>query len=228
MASPVFGRAHAGVKIVARPAAMANQSLALSICPFSFYAFSHSWNGEIEAPDVRRAIARDRAIKAVTGYCRSTYLPALTRTEFDANNEANKAALRDAAELDARCFGMVVGGLAKGSRDIQAARSQVPEGLAQLLESAQALDVPSALKPLYPMYASNRSGYNTIEQALDLCEVTDPYHTGLMGSAIDIYHCWGTQVFILQSRLPEQTAGYSRITFLAGCKTPRTCCLTVE
>src|ERR1700712_146661 len=57
MASPVSGRAHAGVKSIARPAAMANQSLALSIYPFSLYAFSHSWNGEIEAPGVRRAIA---------------------------------------------------------------------------------------------------------------------------------------------------------------------------
>lgn len=149
------------------------------------------WRREVEAEDVKKIAKQIRSHGlTVTGYCRSTYLPALTRTEFDANIESNKAALRDAAELDARCFVMVVGGMPEGSRDIHAARSQVAEGVAQLLESARELGVPLALEPLHPMYASNRSVLNTIEQALDLCNVADPHRTGPLGIAIDIYHCW--------------------------------------
>jgi sugar phosphate isomerase/epimerase len=149
------------------------------------------WRQEVEGQDVKKLARQIRSHGlTVTGYCRSTYLPALTRIEFDANIESNKAALRDAAELDARCFVLVVGGMPEGSRDIQTARSQVAEGVEQLIESAKELGVPLALEPLHPMYAANRSVLNTIEQALDLCKVADPHHTGLLGLAIDIYHCW--------------------------------------
>jgi len=149
------------------------------------------WRHEVEATDVKQIARQIRSHGlTVTGYCRSTYLPALTKAEFTANIESNKAALRDAAELGARCFVMVVGGVPPGSRDLDAARRQVGEGIAELLESARQLNVPLALEPLHPMYAANRSVLNTIAQALALCDVADPQQTGMLGIAIDIYHCW--------------------------------------
>jgi sugar phosphate isomerase/epimerase len=149
------------------------------------------WRHEVEAADVEQIAKQIRAHGlTVTGYCRSTYLPALTRADFTANIESNKAALRDAAELGARCFVMVVGGLPLGSRDLHGARRQVAEGIAELLDTARQLNVPLALEPLHPMYAANRSVLNTIAQALELCERVDPDRTGMLGIAIDIYHCW--------------------------------------
>lgn len=126
----------------------------------------------------------------VTGYCRSTFLPAATRAQFVANIEANKAALRDAATLGARCFVMVVGGLPEGSRDLNGARSQVSEGIGELLATAREYGVPLALEPLHPMYAADRAVLNTLAQARDICEKIDPERSGFLGVAVDVYHCW--------------------------------------
>ena len=56
------------------------------------------WRREVEGNDVK-AIAyhiRDAQLK-VTGYCRSTFIPAATAREFRANVESNKKAIADAA-----------------------------------------------------------------------------------------------------------------------------------
>ena len=84
------------------------------------------WRHEVEKADVAQIAKQIKALDlTVTGYCRSTYLPAATRAQFVANIDENKAALRDAATLGARCFVMVVGGLPEGSRDLNGARAQV-------------------------------------------------------------------------------------------------------
>lgn len=149
------------------------------------------WRREVEATDVTQIAKQIRALDlTVTGYCRSTYLPAATSAEFEANVEANRAALRDAATLGARCFVMVVGGLVQGSRDLVGARNQVTEGIAMLLESAQEFGVPLALEPLHPVYAADRAVLNTIAQALQICGTVDKDHSGFLGIAVDVYHCW--------------------------------------
>ena len=91
------------------------------------------WRREVEGNDVK-AIAkhiRDAGLKA-TGYCRSTYLPSLTRDGLQANIESNKRALDDVAILGAESFVMVVGGLPKGSKDIA--------GLSEALDMCQQIE----------------------------------------------------------------------------------------
>ncbi|CAE6965196.1 hypothetical protein R70199_07635 [Paraburkholderia domus] len=145
----------------------------------------------MEKADVTQIAKQIKALDlTVTGYCRSTYLPAATRAQFVANVNENKAALRDAATLGARCFVMVVGGLPEGSRDLIDARRQVSDGIAELLETARDCGVPLALEPLHPMYAADRAVLNTLAQALDICETLDPERSGFLGVAIDVYHCW--------------------------------------
>lgn len=145
----------------------------------------------MESADIAQIARQVKALGlTVTGYCRSTYLPAVTPEQFVANVDANKAALRDAATLDARCFVMVVGGLPGGSRDLAAAREQVTDGIAQLREAARDYGVPLALEPLHPMYAADRAVLNTLAQALEICEAVDPECSGFLGVAIDAYHCW--------------------------------------
>lgn len=149
------------------------------------------WRHEVESTDIAQIARQIKALGlTVTGYCRSAYLPAATRAQFTANVNANKAALRDAATLGARCFVMVVGGLPEGSRSLPAAREQVSDGIAQLLETARDWGVPLALEPLHPMYAADRAVLNTLAQALEICEAVDPECSGFLGVAIDAYHCW--------------------------------------
>lgn len=149
------------------------------------------WRREVEEGDVAQFARQIRALDlSVTGYCRSTGLPAATRAEFNANVEANRAALRDAAVLGARCFVMVAGGIVPGSRDLAGARAQVLDGISMLMETAREYGVPLALEPLHPMYTANRAVLNTIAQATAVCETVDPERSGLVGIALDVYHCW--------------------------------------
>jgi sugar phosphate isomerase/epimerase len=92
---------------------------------------------------------------------------------------------------------LVVGGLPQysrpgsaPSRDLLAARAQVEEGIATLLDCARSAGMPLALEPLHPMYAADRACVNTLAQALDICDRLDPKRTGGIGVALDVYHVW--------------------------------------
>ena len=149
------------------------------------------WRHEVEAADVSKIAKQIRALDLkVTGYCRSTYFPASTQEQRQANIQSNVRALNDAAELGAQCFVMVVGGLPEGSRDLSATRMQVQDGIGALLEAARKLAVPLAIEPLHPMYAGERSVVNTIDQAHAIARELDPHNNGFLGVAVDVYHCW--------------------------------------
>jgi sugar phosphate isomerase/epimerase len=146
------------------------------------------WRREVEGGDVKAVAKRIRDAKLkVTGYCRSTFIPANDRAGFEANIEANRRAISDAALLGAGSFVMVVGGLAPGSKDIAAARAQVADGIGLLLEHARPLGVTLALEPLHPVYAADRSCLALLSEGLDLC---DKFDDPLLGVCIDVYHVW--------------------------------------
>ena len=150
------------------------------------------WRREIEGQNVS-AIAkriRDAGLK-VTGYCRSTYLPSLTREGLQANIESNRRALDDAAVLGANSFVMVVGGLPEGSRDIAAARAHVVEGTARLLEYGRSLGVRIALEPLHPVYTAERSCLTLLSEALEMCQqIEGAVAVPSLGVCLDVYHIW--------------------------------------
>ena len=155
-----------------------------AICP---------WRRDLQDENVA-AIARQirDARLTVSGYCRSTYFPARTRQELEANIADNIKAVTDAATLGAACFVLVVGSLPEGSRDLTAARAQVDDGVLRLLEHAKKVGIRLALEPLHPMYAGDRSCLNTLQQALDLAEKIEPDSPSLpsLGVAVDVYHVW--------------------------------------
>jgi sugar phosphate isomerase/epimerase len=149
------------------------------------------WRRELEGKSASQVARRIRdAGLAVSGYCRSTYLPAADRAAFEANIADNRRAVDQAAELHAACFVMVVGGLPEGSKDLAGARAQVLEGTGLLLEHARAAGVPLALEPLHPMYCADRACLSTLEQALDFCDILDPEQSGTIGVVVDVYHVW--------------------------------------
>ena len=164
------------------------------------------WRDQVAAAGLA---ATARAIEAhgleLSGYCRGgmfTYTDAAGR---QAVRDDNRRALDEACTLRAPCLILVVGGLPgalaghAAHKEIAAARAQVTEGIAALLEDARERNMPLAIEPLHPMYAADRACINTLEQALDVCEALDPAvpdtggrkeNRAALGVAVDLYHVW--------------------------------------
>jgi sugar phosphate isomerase/epimerase len=162
------------------------------------------WRDQVAAAGLA---AVSRLVKAhgleLSGYCRGGMFPAADAAGLQEAREDNRRAVDEACELNAACLVLVVGGLpgaAAGKavhKDIAAARTQVRDGIAELLAYARTMDMPLAIEPLHPMYAADRACVNTLEQALDLCEELDPPQAGshatgraALGVAVDVYHVW--------------------------------------
>jgi sugar phosphate isomerase/epimerase len=145
------------------------------------------WRDQIAAVGLKEAasIVRANSLR-VTGLCRGGMFPADTPAGRQANIDDNLRAIDEAAELDADCLVLVVGGLPGSSKDIAGARQMVTDGIAAMLPHARASGVPLAIEPLHPMYAADRACVNTIDQALD---IAGQLGEGV-GVAIDVYHVW--------------------------------------
>jgi sugar phosphate isomerase/epimerase len=132
----------------------------------------------------------------LSGYCRGGMFPAVDAEGLAANRDDNRRAVDEARELNAKCLVLVVGGLPGAlagralHKDIAASRSQVRDGIAELLDYSRTMRMPLAIEPLHPMYAADRACINTMEQALDVCDELDRGRTGALGVAVDVYHVW--------------------------------------
>ena len=145
------------------------------------------WRDQVQAAGLKEAAAMVRANGLrITGLCRGGMFPAADHAGRTAAIDDNKRAVDEACALGADCLVLVVGGLAKGSKDIAAARQMVVDGIGATLDYARANRMKLAIEPLHPMYAADRACINTLEQALDVCDVLGD---GL-GVAIDAYHVW--------------------------------------
>ena len=145
------------------------------------------WRDQVEAIGLKEA-AQIVALNGlqVTGYCRGGMFPAVDKAGLAAAIDDNKRAIDEAAALGADCLVLVVGGLPGASKDIIGARGMVTDGIDATLPYARAARMPLAIEPLHPMYAADRACVNTLEQALDLCDVLGDG----VGVAIDVYHTW--------------------------------------
>ena len=145
------------------------------------------WRDQVAAIGLTEAaeIVHSNGLR-LTGLCRGGMFPAADAAGRQAALDDNLRAIDEAAALNADCLVLVVGGLPDGSRDIIEARAQVIGGIAAMLPHARACNVPLAIEPLHPMYAADRACVNTLDQALDICDLLGD---GL-GVAIDVYHVW--------------------------------------
>jgi sugar phosphate isomerase/epimerase len=155
------------------------------------------WRDQVSAVGLSRAVkaVKDAALE-LSGYCRGGMFTADGARLPEARDD-NCRAVDEAAALGAACLVLVVGGLPQYSRpgsapskDLLAARAQVEEEIAALLEHARSVGMPLALEPLHPMYAADRACVNTLAQALDICDRLDPDRAGGIGVAVDVYHVW--------------------------------------
>ena len=145
------------------------------------------WRDQVQTTGLKEAasIVRTNNMR-VTGLCRGGMFPAADKAGLAAAIDDNKRAIDEAAAIQADCLVLVVGGLPKGSRNLTAAREMVADGLAAILPHARESRMPLAIEPLHPMYAADRACINTLEQALDICDLLGDG----IGVAIDVYHVW--------------------------------------
>lgn len=145
------------------------------------------WRVQVHAIGLNEAarIVADNRLR-VTGLCRGGMFPAADAEGRASAIDDNMRAIDEAAALNADCLVLVVGGLPAGSRDISSARDMVADGIAAILPHARAANIPLAIEPLHPMYAADRACVNTLEQALDICDVLGDG----VGVAVDVYHVW--------------------------------------
>jgi sugar phosphate isomerase/epimerase len=145
------------------------------------------WRDQIHATGLKEAAAIVASNNMrVTGLCRGGMFPAADKAGLAAAIDDNKRAIDEAVALRADCLVLVVGGLPKRSRDLPAAREMVADGIAAILPHARESRMPIAIEPLHPMYAADRACINTLEQALDVCDLLGDG----VGVAIDVYHVW--------------------------------------
>ena len=149
------------------------------------------------------AVGLDRAARAVreaglelSGYCRGGMFTSDAARRVEVRDD-NRRAVDEAKALGAPCIVLVVGGLPQYSRpgsavsrDIAAARAQVEDAIAEMMDYARGAKMPLAIEPLHPAYAADRACVNTTKQALDICDRLDPGRTGALGVALDVYHIW--------------------------------------
>lgn len=155
------------------------------------------WRDQVAAAGLANVSKQVRSLGLeLSGYCRGGMFPATDAAGLQATRDDNRRAVDEAAELRAACLVLVVGGLPgalqgkPAHKDIALARSQVRDGIADLLDYAKQARMPLAIEPLHPMYAADRACINTMEQALDVCDELDPKRTGALGVALDVYHVW--------------------------------------
>ncbi len=155
------------------------------------------WRDQVAAVGLKHAASAIRAgAFELSGYCRGGFLTSDRAHHREAMDD-NYRAVDEAAELEAACLVLVVGSLPQFSRpgsaaskDLDAARQQMEENVALLLDYARKARVPLAIEPLHPMYAADRACVNTMRQALDICDRLDPESDGSIGVALDVYHTW--------------------------------------
>lgn len=155
------------------------------------------WRDQVAAVGLERAAraVRDAGLD-LSGYCRGGMFTSDAARRGEVRDD-NRRAVDEAHALGAPCIVLVVGGLPQYSRpgsavsrDIAAARAQVEEAIADMLDYARQAALPLAIEPLHPAYAADRACVNTTRQALDICDRIDPARSGMMGVALDVYHIW--------------------------------------
>ena len=155
------------------------------------------WRDQVAAIGLDKIARQLKALgMELSGYCRGGFFPAPDAAGLRAALDDNRRAIDEARTLNAPCLVLVVGalpGALQGKaayKDISRARGEVRDGIAASLEYAREVGMPLAIEPLHPMQAADRACVNTLEQALDLCDELDPQGTGMLGVALDVYHCW--------------------------------------
>jgi sugar phosphate isomerase/epimerase len=144
------------------------------------------WRDKVQRLGVAETAKRmSNANLRASSLCRGGFFPAATRVERRERIEDNLRAVDEAAELGAGVLVLVAG--PAPDRDLEAARSMVFDGIAEVAAYAAERGVRLAIEPLHPMFAGDRSVVVTLAQANTLAQrLASP----AVGVAVDVYHVW--------------------------------------
>jgi sugar phosphate isomerase/epimerase len=123
----------------------------------------------------------------VSSLCRGGFFTTADRAEAEAAETNNRAAIEEAAALNAVTLVLVPGGLPLGDRDLQAARDRAARALERLVPYAHDHGVTLGIEPMNPIYAADRGVISTLAQALDIAERFEPEDVGVV---VDTFHLW--------------------------------------
>jgi sugar phosphate isomerase/epimerase len=123
----------------------------------------------------------------VSSLCRGGFFTTADRAEAEAAETNNRAAIEEAAALNAVTLVLVPGGLPLGDRDLQAARDRADRALQRLVPYAHDHGVTLGIEPMNPIYAADRGVISTLAQALDIAERFEPEDVGVV---VDTFHLW--------------------------------------
>lgn len=142
----------------------------------------------------------------VSSVCRGGFFTADHADARAAAHRSNLAAIAETAELGASVLVLVPGGLAPGSRDLEAARQRVLEGVDALVRPAADAGVRLGIEPMHPIFAADRGVVSTLGQALDLAE---HFPAAVVGVVVDTFHLWWEPGVLQQiARAGERITSY--------------------
>ena len=145
------------------------------------------WRREIGARAVAIGERTRSAGLVVSGLCRSPFLVGPLAPPRQAMLDDFHASIDMAADLQAACLTICVGGVVEGTHSMVESLKQVAEIIAGVAPYAAMAGVKLALEPLHPVYGGNRSCLVTLRDAVDLCETIGHPTVAI---AVDVYHVW--------------------------------------
>ena len=146
------------------------------------------WRDRVAELGAAKSAATVRAAGLhVSSLCRGGFF---THADPDARAAAladNRAAIAEAAELEADTLILVSGGLVPGSRDLGLARRMIADALGELVPTAQRLGVRLGIEALHPMFCADRCVISRLGEAVDLASLFPADGAGVV---VDAYHLW--------------------------------------
>jgi sugar phosphate isomerase/epimerase len=144
------------------------------------------WRDKVADCGLERSarLVRDAGIR-VSSLLRGGFFPAAGEEALRARRDDNRRAVDEAAILGTEILVLVCGPAV--DRDLEAAREQVAEGIAELAPYAAESGVTLGIEPLHPMFAGDRSVIVTLAEASSIAE---RFPAGQVGVIVDAYHVW--------------------------------------
>ena len=146
------------------------------------------WRDRVGELGADRAAATVRAAGLhVSSLCRGGFFTHADAAARAAARADNRAAIEDAARLEADTLCLVSGGLVPGSRDLGQARRMIADAIGELVPHAQRHGVRLGIEALHPMFCADRCAVSRLADALDLARL---FPADAVGVVIDTYHVW--------------------------------------
>ena len=161
---------------------------AVALCARHDIAAIGLWRDPVAAAGLASAAALvKRAGLHVSSLCRGGFFTRADADGLAAARADNRAAVREAAELEADALVLVCGGLVPGSRDLGLARRMVADAIGDLVPFAQRLGIRLGIEALHPMFCADRCVIASLGEAVDLALL---FPAEVVGVMVDTYHVW--------------------------------------